>query len=88
MPLLETNARRRPRTVSVTLSPQVADDLRQYARFANAKQDDVVGFALQRLFEQDKEFGPWCRENPAPEPRWRKSSGNGDGADDGAGLEA
>jgi hypothetical protein len=66
MPLIEAEDKRKPEEIPVRLHPDLAAELRDYARYAGGSSiNHVVAGALKRLFDADREFKEWRRDNPA-----------------------
>jgi len=42
--------------IKVSLADEIADELVEYAEWANASRAKVIRIALERLFEDDKEW--------------------------------
>lgn len=51
-------------TVKLSLEPEVADRLSQYAQFAASRRAAVVEIALQRLFAADTDWQKHLIETP------------------------
>ena len=72
MPLIDANRKGKSIKLEVHLDRETNAMLNKYIRYSRADKHKVVAGALQRLFKEDKEFGPWLEAHP---PRER-----GDGA--------
>ncbi len=64
MPLIEANSKGKTVTLEVQLHRQIHATLTKYLRYCRADKDKVVAGALELLFKEDKEFGPWLEAHP------------------------
>jgi len=66
MPLIEAEDKRKREEMPVKLHPDLAAELRDYARYAGGSSlHHIVSGALKRLFDADREFKQWRKDNPA-----------------------
>ena len=66
MPLIEAEDKRKPEEIQIKLHPDLAAELRDYARYAGGSSlHHIVSGALNRLFDADREFKQWRKDNPA-----------------------
>ena len=59
MPLIQARPRQTKVSTKIALDNETQSKLRAYCRFSRAVTDEVVSGALNLLFRQDPEFGPW-----------------------------
>jgi hypothetical protein len=62
MALIQSDAKGKKVSLTIEIDRKTNATLKKYTRFAAADANRVIVGALQRLFEQDEEFGPWLRE--------------------------
>jgi hypothetical protein len=62
MALIQSDAKGKKVALTIELDRKTNATLKKYTRFAAADVNKVIVGALQRLFEQDEDFGPWLRE--------------------------
>ncbi len=74
MPLIEANSKGKTVTLEVQLHRQIHATLTKYLRYCRADKDKVVAGALELLFKEDKDFGPWLKKHP-PYKRDRAAAG-------------
>jgi hypothetical protein len=66
MPLIEAEDKRKPEEIQIKLHPDLAAELRDYGRYAGGSSlHHIVSGALNRLFDADREFKQWRKDNPA-----------------------
>jgi len=56
MPLIEREDKREQEPLRIRLQPGVAEQLKEYCKFADSSEAHIVNAALQRLFAADREF--------------------------------
>lgn len=59
MPLLKIAARQKKESITIKIAVPVVDDLKAYARYASASQNEVAQEALSYVFSKDAEFQKW-----------------------------
>ena len=64
MPLIEADRKGKTVKLEVQLDRQAHAMLTKYIRYSRADKDKVVAGALELLFKEDKEFGPWLEAHP------------------------
>lgn len=72
MPLIEAVPKGKTIKLEVELDRETHATLNKYLRFSRADINRVVSGALQRLFKEDEEFGPWLKANPSKKKDKRK----------------
>jgi hypothetical protein len=66
MPLIDAEDKRKPEEIPVRLHPDLAAELRDYARYGGGSSlHHIVSGALKRLFDADREFRQWRKDHPA-----------------------
>jgi hypothetical protein len=66
MPLIEAEDKRKREEIQVKLHPDLATELRDYARYAGGSSTShVIAGALKRLIDADREFKQWRKDHPA-----------------------
>jgi hypothetical protein len=56
MPLIEREDKREQEPLRIRLQPGVAEQHKEYCKFADSSEAHIVNAALQRLFVADREF--------------------------------
>ena len=64
MPLIDANRKGKTVKLQVDLDRETNARLNKYVRYSRADKHKVVAGALQLLFKEDKEFGPWLKAHP------------------------
>jgi hypothetical protein len=62
MAIIEADSKGKKSQLTVEIDRKTNATLKKYIRFSGADTDKIVAGALQRLFEQDEDFGPWLKE--------------------------
>ena len=62
MAIIEADSKGKKSQLTVEIDRKTNATLKKYIRFSGADTDKIVAGALQRLFEQDEQFGPWLKE--------------------------
>ena len=62
MPLIQSDPKGKKISLTIELDRKTNATLKKYVRFCRADTQKVVAGALQRLFEQDKEFVAWLED--------------------------
>ena len=82
MPLIESDPKGKKVSLTIELDRKTNAMLKKYIRFSGADTEKVVAGALRRLFDQEKDFGPWLeqhgnsgKKSPSPGAPANPSSG-------------
>lgn len=59
MALIQADSKGKRAQLTIEIDRKTNATLKKYARYSRADPNEIVIGALQRLFEQDPEFGPW-----------------------------
>ena len=64
MPLINADRKGKIAKLQVDLDRETNATLNKYIRYSRADKHKVVAGALELLFKEDKEFGPWLEKHP------------------------
>jgi len=64
MPLIDADRKGKMVKLEVDLDRETNATLNKYIRYSRADKHKVVAGALELLFKEDKEFGPWLEAHP------------------------
>lgn len=64
MPLLKIAPKTKKESITIKIAGNVIEDLKAYARYAAASQNEVVQEALSFVFAKDTEFQKWKGTHP------------------------